>query len=204
MGSSVGLTRQEFPLPCSFSDIRETISRGRVRSVLIIIDSDAESWERFWRVWNEIIIGVQIFILCSENIKPSVESYIHKSKVELVCLEVGANQEERIFSNGVADALQGLPSQDLILSISPYDSYGEHIKTELEKALLPFLKKWDSLFLLHDPSYQVIRVADFQILKDRIYCRPWRINIYARLLRVFFWFCPLFFRNKQEDWIRVK
>jgi len=204
MGSSVGLTRQEFPLPCSFDDIRGVVIRGRIKSVLIVIDSDVADWERFWGLWNGIVFGTQITIICSENIKSSVENLINTSNGENISIMVGVNEEGRFLPNGVSVALQDLPSQDLILSTSPYDSYGEHIKTELEKALLPFLKKWEAVFLLHDPSYRVIRVADFQILKDRIFCRPWRISIYARLLHAVFRFSPMFLRNIHEGWIRVK
>ncbi len=200
----MGITRKQFPFPCFFKDIKRIIQQGRVKTVLVILDSDETNWNEFWEVWEEILVGTQITIICSEDRKNVVGSGTSEAKEGSVCIKVGTCEEGKPFADCVSALLNDVPSQDLILSSSPYDPYGEHVKTELEKALLAYLRKWEAVFLLHDPHFQVIRVADFKILRDRIFWRPWRIKIYTYLVLAFFRYSPPFLRNIQEGWITTK
>ena len=74
-----------------------------------------------------------------------------------------------------------------IISTSDYDAYGRAVKP-WEKELLPIIRKFKLRYFIHDQIYNIVRVAGYRGIVERVYIRPFRLKVYGAIVKAFmFW-----------------
>jgi hypothetical protein len=174
----VALTSAALPRPARYADL-QALCRREALTALVLLDEFGVAALEPLRVWLRLMSRARVLILADAK------------DVALGVVAESGHANASVL-DGLAEWLRGDPASpmalldgsrlDIVVSCEPYDAYAEVVKDRLERRCLTLLSRWQALYLAHDPSNQVLRVLDFEALRNRVHVRPWRRRRYEGLV----------------------
>ena len=206
MGQSDDLRPLGFKRPTFYPDIEHTIGGDSTRTILILVDTHPDASGAPLEEWLNMFRRCRIFIACRgdghDALSDNLPRRMNTDGFSTVNLQTWEGGQLPIPSVKALAAL--VPQPSIIVSCSPYDSFGVFVKKDLERSLLPLLRKWRALYFIHDPVYRTVRVVDSRLMKDRLVWRPIRLKIYEMIVRWIYRICRLCSNITTPVWRRVR
>ena len=130
----------------------------------------------------------------------------HLSKISVKC-NVQGNifcdlNDENSLRELAANMQANSKKKQYIISTTPYDSYGEWVKS-YEQFLVSLLKMTAATYVIHDLHHGLFRFADRKVLHERTHTRRLRLALYKKIVSLFFILSKVFIRTKRS-WVTIK
>lgn len=175
-----------FPRPAFFDDLGKIVKQGKAAAVLLLLDSDTETSARALAGWESLMPGVTVHAASMAGSAEPVAWRDTATEDSVRHIRLPHWMGHGLSQDDIEVLLHLKPVPDIVISCQAYDAHGEFVKTALEESLLPLVKRWNGLYLVHDPYHRVLRPQDSRFLKDRLRFRPKRLLFYHGFIRTLF------------------
>lgn len=202
----MALTLSDFPRPCFYKDLTRLDASGRLQSALILGDVAPGDLCTLVAGWHRLLPRLRMLVVSPSPVPADVRETLQVLPgVALLAEGTG---------DGVAAAIvplltselprQGLALPEIILTCSPYDSFGTVVKQLLETEVLKIMEATGAVFVVHDPVYGVARMYDRSLLANRLRARPRRLGLYRNGVRLLLWLTGWLSRLPAPGWRPVR
>jgi len=202
LDKSMEVNNQTLPRPAFVADLERLSVRQPELHTLVLADSLSDSAQEQLTIWLKALGHSRRTLVTGRGITATLSelAQLHDASkmIELPGWSGGKIPRSDLLQLASVD-----PPPHLVLTCEPYDSYGVHIKRELEECLLPLIKQWGAIFLAHDRVYGTLRGYDARQLADRLHGRTRRLRWYRRLLKSIFWFADRLATERVRGWRTV-
>jgi len=157
------------PRPCHYEDLTAEACRGEMPSISLVVNVPSDAVCDALSHWREVLPVTRLELLAFLFNQEQVASFVKTDGNATLVAVIAENFVEE-------DAVKS--SSFVWATCAPYDSSGVYVKTDIERALVAVLRRTGGVYLVHDPTYKIIRQFDGGGLRDRIMHRVWRKHIY--------------------------
>ena len=161
------------PRPCRYEDLVAAANRGEISSISLVVDVPSDAVCDALSHWREVLPVTRFKLLAFLFNQGQVESFAKADGSATLVAVIAENfaEEDAVKTSG----------SFVWATCAPYDSSGVYVKTDIERTLVAVLRRTGGVYLVHDPTYKIIRQFDGGGLRDRIVYRAWRKHIYRNV-----------------------